>query len=94
MFRRNRKATDATMTVRAVTVDGVTGAAKRIMEAFDDREAENAAKALLYVGIGLGAAAMADEIVLGPASEEELSMMRRLADKVAMVVMMSRRVDL
>lgn len=94
MFRRNRKATDATMTVRAVTVDGVTGAAKRIMEAFDDRGAENAAKALLYVGIGLGAAAMADEIVLGPASEEELSMMRRLADKVAMVVMMSRRVDL
>lgn len=94
MFRRNRKATDATMTVRAVTVDGVTGAAKRIMEAFDDRVAENDAKALLYVGIGLGAAAMADEIVLGPASEEELSMMRRLADKVAMVVMMSRRVDL
>lgn len=94
MFGRNGKAADATMTVRAVTVDGVAGAAKRIMEAFDERGVEDTARALLYVGVGLGAAAMADEIVLGPASEEELSMMRRLADKVAMVVMVSRGVAL
>ena len=94
MFGRKRKVAGATLTVRAITRDGIAEALERITTAFDDEGAEDAARALLYAGVGLGAAAMADEVTLGPTSEEGLSRMRRDADTIARVVMVSRGVAL
>ena len=94
MFGRKRKVGRLTVTVRAVTRDGLREAIARISEAFDDAAAEDAARALMYAGVQLGACAMADEVESGPTDHGELERMRVEADEIAGMVLAARGVTL
>lgn len=94
MFGMKRKVERVTVTVRAVTRDGLCEAFARICEAFDDGRAGDAAGALVYAGIGLGACMMADEVANGPTGEAELERMRADVDEVARIVLAARGVTL
>lgn len=94
MFGRNRKVGHVTVTVRAVTRDGLFESIARISEAFDDAAAEDAARALMYAGVQLGACAMADEVANGPTDNGELERMRGEADEIAGMVLAARGVTL
>lgn len=94
MFGRNGKVGHVTVTVRAVTRDGLCEAVARICEAFDEGEAGDAARALMYAGVQLGACAMADEVANGPTGHGELERMRGEADEIAGMVLAARGVTL
>lgn len=94
MFKRKRKVERLTVTVRAVTRDGLFESIARISEAFDEGAAEGAARALMYAGVRLGACAMADEVASGPTDRGELERMRGEADEIVGMVLASRGVTL
>ncbi len=94
MFGMKSKVERVTVTVRAVTRDGLCESVARICEAFDEGAAEDAARALVYAGVGLGACMMADEVANGPTDGDELARMRGDVDEVARMVLAARGVAL
>ena len=94
MFGRKSKVGRLTVTVRAVTRDGLCEAVARICEAFDGGEAGDAARALLYEGVSIGACLMADEVANGPTGDDELARLRADADEVAHMTLAARGVTL